>query len=77
MKKNDLCRELFASYTNKLVLVAFLCFMPMLAMADVSIDETNFPDPYFRGYVSEQYDKNRDGILDDGEISESIVQEPR
>ncbi len=73
MKKNDLCRELFASYTNKLVLVAFLCFMPMLAMADVSIDETNFPDPYFRGYVSEQYDKNRDGILDDGEISEAMT----
>ena len=40
---------------------------------EVSIDETNFPDQYFREYVSGQYDKNRDGILDDGEISEAMT----
>ena len=73
MKKNDFCRELFASYTNKLVLVAFLCFMPMLAMADVSIDETNFPDTNFRDYISGNFDKNLDGTLDEGEISETMT----
>lgn len=73
MKKNDFCRELFASYTNKLVLVTFLCFMPMLAMADVSIDETNFPDTNFRDYISGNFDKNLDGTLDEGEISEAMT----
>ena len=56
-------------------LVLFLSvgsFMELQA-GEVSIDETNFPDSYFREYISEQYDKNRDGILDDGEISEAMT----
>lgn len=47
-------------------------FMELQA-GEVSIDETNFPDSYFREYISEQYDKNRDGMLDDGEISEAMT----
>lgn len=66
-------RELFVNYTNKLVLVTSLCLMPMAASADISIDEANFPDANFREYVSSQYDKNQDGALDEGEISEVMT----
>jgi len=34
----------------------------------VLIDETNFPDPGFRKAVSEQADKDKDGVLDKNEI---------
>jgi len=35
----------------------------------VAIDETNFPDPCFRGQV-EEFDKDKDGYLSDAEIAE-------
>ena len=37
-------------------------------MAVVQIDETNFPDAVFRGYVSEHFDTDKDGILSNSEI---------
>ena len=55
-----------------LVILAMGSFTELQA-GEVSIDETSFPDQYFREYISEQYDKNRDGILDDGEISEAMT----
>lgn len=33
------------------------------APEQVAIDETNFPDENFRSYVSENFDKDNDGIL--------------
>ena len=65
--------KLLVNYTNKFVLVTLLCLMPMAASADISIDEANFPDANFREYVSGQYDKNQDGALDEGEISEVMT----
>ncbi|MBQ7169269.1 MAG: putative Ig domain-containing protein, partial [Synergistaceae bacterium] len=37
-------------------------------MAVVQIDETNFLDAVFRGYVSEHFDTDKDGILSNSEI---------
>lgn len=36
--------------------------------AGVAVDETNFPDPVFRGYVSDQVDADGDGFLSQDEI---------
>ena len=43
----------------------------------VKIDEKNFPDPEFRKYVSDNYDGDMNGVLDETEISnvESIYVE--
>ena len=44
------------------------------AFADVTIDETNFPDENFRNYVLSadvNIDKNQDGVLSDEEIAET------
>lgn len=35
----------------------------------VAIDETNFPDEYFRGYVSVWFDADENGVLDTEEIA--------
>ncbi len=43
--------------------------MPQIAMAaEVTIDETNFPDELFRNYVSSNFDKNKDNLLSAEEI---------
>ncbi len=34
----------------------------------VAINPTNFPDDYFRNYVSDRFDRNHDGNLDSGEL---------
>ena len=38
------------------------------AADDIAIDETNFPDEAFRGYISENYDTDKNGSLSDEEI---------
>ena len=38
--------------------------------ADITIDESNFPDENFRKYISDKIDKNSDGILSEDEIKE-------
>ncbi len=37
-------------------------------LEDVAINETNFPDEIFRGFVTEYYDLDHDGILNNEEI---------
>lgn len=48
-----------------------LTLLPTAALADgdVAINETNFPDSSFRGYVKEKFDKNKDDILSAEEIA--------
>ena len=52
---------------------AFICcgFMAVRAGAenDLAIDETNFPDPAFRSYLSQQFDLNKDGVLESWETN--------
>ena len=57
-----------------LALVLLLCLLPAAAptaaaAGDVAINETNFPDEIFRGYVSEDLDQNGDGVLSPTVIS--------
>ena len=40
---------------------------------DVAINETNFPDSNFRGFVSRVYDENNDGILNSTEIEKATM----
>lgn len=43
--------------------------MPQIAMAaEITIDETNFPDELFRNYISSNFDKNNDNSLSADEI---------
>ncbi|WP_218975538.1 leucine-rich repeat domain-containing protein, partial [Peptoniphilus catoniae] len=60
--------------------IAMLLAMMMLIMnlivspvwagpGDVAINETNFPNYYFRNYVSKKLDKDHDGKLSDAEIA--------
>lgn len=48
-----------------------LTLLPTAALADgdVVINEANFPDENFRGYVKEKFDKNKDDILSAEEIA--------
>ena len=41
----------------------------VIALADVEINEENFPDEMFREYVR-QFDKNMDGVISDDELHE-------
>lgn len=52
-----------------LVMVAGLLPTAAFAAGSVDINETNFPDAKFRSFVKENLDKNKDGILDAGEIA--------
>ena len=54
-----------------LCLVMVVGSLPTAAFAagSVEINETNFPDAKFRSFVKEKLDKNRDNILDAGEIA--------
>ncbi len=53
-------------------LAVLLCGLAVLlctaALADVTINETNFPDIYFRGFVQQKFDLDKNGVLDDAEI---------
>lgn len=48
-----------------------LTLLPTAALADgdVAINEANFPDENFRGYVKEKFDKNKDDSLSADEIA--------
>ena len=54
-----------------LCLVMVVGLLPTAAFAAgyVEINETNFPDAKFRSFVKENLDKNKDDILDAGEIA--------
>ena len=54
-----------------LCLVMVVGSLPTAAFAagSVEINETNFPDAKFRSFVKEKLDKNKDNILDAGEIA--------
>ncbi len=55
-------------------LLLCLTLLPMTALAEepetgVAIDETNFPDAFFRSYISTNFDTNKDKQLSDEEIA--------
>ena len=52
-----------------LVVCLLLTLLCVTALADVAINETNFPDENFRAYVQENCDKDGDGTLSDSEIA--------
>ncbi|WP_417306479.1 InlB B-repeat-containing protein, partial [Dysosmobacter sp.] len=52
-----------------LVMVVGLLPTAAFAAGYVEINETNFPDAKFRSFVKENLDKNKDDILDAGEIA--------
>ena len=52
-----------------LVMVVGLLPTAVFAAGYVEINETNFPDAKFRSFVKENLDKNKDNILDAGEIA--------
>ena len=62
---------------KKKLLSILLCLMMVVgllptaafAAGSVEINETNFPDAKFRSFVKEKLDKNKDNILDAGEIA--------
>ncbi len=51
-----------------LVLVLLLSLIYVSASADVEINESNFPDPLFRYFFIDLFDKDRNGTLSDKEI---------
>jgi len=50
-------------------MILLLCFFPIYALADIEVNETNFPDTNFRKYLLEQ-SYGSDGIITDAEINE-------
>ena len=54
-----------------MVLLLIIAALPLTASAadEVEINKTNFPDPIFRSYVSENFDLNGDLLLDSNEIA--------
>ena len=57
---------------TKRLLLSFVALLSMThAMADVEINETNFPDANFRNYLlSQNYDYDGDGLITDTEIAD-------
>ena len=66
-----------------LALIMFFANLPfgsgvVRAEAGIKIDDTNnFPDKYFRKYISERFDKIKDGYLDSNEILEADFINPQ
>ena len=52
-----------------LLLYLLLVCLCSFALANVAIDETNFPDDNFRAFVKVYFDKDGDGSLNDDEIT--------
>ncbi|MBQ7221480.1 MAG: hypothetical protein IJS28_10915 [Synergistaceae bacterium] len=46
-----------------------LAVVSSCAWADVAINAENFPDELFRAYITSEYDRNRDGVLDEDEMN--------
>ena len=58
---------------KKVILVLMFSLLLMVAVsacADVEINKTTFPDSVFRDYVSSQFDKDQNAILDSDEIKD-------
>ena len=53
---------------RKLLCIMFVLMLCTEALGDVAINETNFPDSYFRNFVRTNFDKDSDGNLSDTEI---------
>ena len=65
-----------AQRTLALILALMMVLSVTTAFASgktVAIDRKNFPDKVFRAYVSENFDKNKDGKLSSKEISKAKV----
>ena len=54
---------------KRLLLVTMGAASFLLSPAQVAIDEAHFPDEAFRDFVSKQYDRNNDLMLDEEEIN--------
>ena len=54
---------------KRLLLVTMGAASFLLSPAQVAIDEAHFPDVAFRDFVSKQYDRNNDLMLDEEEIN--------
>ena len=70
MKHNKTLRRILSVMLS---LIMCLTLLPVSALAeetstDVEISEANFPDDVFREYVSDEFDTNNDGYLDNDEI---------
>ena len=52
------------------ILLSLLC---VTALADVVVNETNFPDAVFRAYVSDNFDTDHNGSLSAAEIKAAEI----
>ena len=52
------------------VILSMLC---VIALADVEINETTFPDAAFRDYIQGAFDTDQNGILDSTEIQNATI----
>ena len=60
-------RKLLSSFGRMAAVLTVLAMMPVASLADVNINETNFPDEKFRAWLLAQ-DYGKDGILTEDEI---------
>ena len=57
-----------------MLLCLVLVLIGVVALADVSIDETNFPDENFRQYILDAgFDSDEDGVLTDAELADVLL----
>ena len=64
----DKTPDMVKNYLKTLLLSAFAMMLPLVASADVEINETTFPDEGFRNWVLRQ-SYGQDGVLTDEEIA--------
>ena len=64
----DKTPDMVKNYLKTLLLAAFAMMLPLVASADVEINETTFPDESFRSWVLGQ-SYGQDGVLTDEEIA--------
>ena len=53
------------------IIALVLVMICTYALADVDINDTNFPDGIFRAFIQGEFDKDQDGKLNDDEISKA------
>ena len=56
------------SLTLLFCIVLCMCLAPVVYADNVAIDVTTFPDQNFRNYISEQFDSDGNGFLNDEEL---------